>query len=174
MTAKRETTQKPRARKERTRTVTRRQSSGSEGSRVETWDLVAVAEKHRRNARTIVSIFDDDGFPDWFTNLIMLGLETATEKTRIEHWKGEAFDLRGLADLLAVSDSFEYESALRFVPEMSLPELISAVLKHPNTPDSLQVTIGEAVADLGVDDSTPDYIRLALSHHAQQLKKGEA
>jgi hypothetical protein len=60
-----------------------------------------------RAARLVVSLFDRGaGVPDWLTDLIMRGLEAATERTGVEHWGATletGFDLRGLADLFAVT-----------------------------------------------------------------------
>jgi hypothetical protein len=141
----------------------RRQSrkAGGEAVRVDL-DLAAVAEGYRRAARLVASLYDGGAnVPDWLTDLIMRGLEAATEKTGIEHWEGEGFDLRGLADLFSVTYTPTFK--LEFEQKKDLPELISAVLNHPDTPANLYNAIGDAVSDWGVDDTTPAYLRLALA-----------
>jgi len=133
-------------------------------------DLVAVAEGYRRAARLVVSLYERGAsVPDWLTDLIMRGLEAATEKTGVEHWDGEDFDLRGLADLFAVTSPANFR--LEFEQKKDLPELISAILKHPDTPSNLYNAIGDAVSDWSVDSDAPAYIRLALAHLAAVQKE---
>jgi hypothetical protein len=152
----------------------RRQSrkAGGEAVRVDL-DLVAVAEGYERAARLVVSLFDRGAsVPDWLTDLIMRGLEAATEKTGVEHWGATleaGFDLRGLADLFSVTSPANFR--LEFEPKKDLPELISAVLRHPDTPANLYNSIGDAIADWQHDDTNPAYIRLALAHLAAVQKE---
>jgi hypothetical protein len=65
---------------------------------VETIDLVAEAEKWRESALLVKSLFDADAMPDWLTNLVLSGIERATELTHVEHYAGGHFDLKGMAD----------------------------------------------------------------------------
>lgn len=133
-------------------------------------DLVAVSERNERAARLVMSLYDRGaGLPDWLTDLIMRGLEAATEKTGIEHWSGEDFNLRDLADLLAVTDLLTFK--LEFERKKDLPELISAVLRHPDTPVNLYNAIGDAVTEWQMDDTDPAYIRLALANLAAVQKE---
>jgi predicted SnoaL-like aldol condensation-catalyzing enzyme len=126
-------------------------------------DLVAVAEQYELAARALIDFYDHTrGVPDWLTDLIMRGLEAATEKTGIEHWEGEGFDLRGLANLFAVTSPTNFK--LGFEQKRDLPELISAVLRHPDTPVNLYNAIGDAVTEWQMDDSDPTYLRLALAN----------
>ena len=138
-------------------------------------DLVAVAEGYDRAARLVASLYERGAsVPDWLTNLIMRGLEAATEKTGIEHWQGGAtlearFDLRGLADLFSITSPANFK--LEFEPKKDLPELISAVLRHPDTPVNLYNAIGSAVDDWLTDDTDAAYIRLALANLAAAQKE---
>lgn len=133
-------------------------------------DLVAVAEKYECAARALVDFYDNTrGVPDWLTDLIMRGLEGATEKTGIEHWTGSAFDLRGLANLFAVTSPANFK--LEFEQKRDLPELISTVLRHPDTPTNLYNAIGVAVCDWQMDDTDPVYLRLALANLAAIQKE---
>lgn len=128
-------------------------------------DLVAVAEGYERAARALVDFYDHTrDVPDWLTDLIMRGLEAATEKTGIEHWEGSGFDLRGLANLFSVTSPASFK--LEFEQKKDLPELISVVLRHPDTPVNLYNAIGDAVAEWCMDDTDPVYLRLALANLA--------
>jgi hypothetical protein len=51
---------------------------------------------------------------------------------------------------------------LEFEQKRDLPELISAVLRHPDTPVNLYNAIGDAITEWQMDDTDPTYIRLAL------------
>lgn len=137
-------------------------------------DLAAVSERHARSARLVKSLFDREAAPDWLTNLVMRGLELATEKTGIRHYGTEDFDLRGLADLLAVTNEGKFENLLEFEPKKDLPELLSAVLKHPDLPPCVYNGLSEALTDITFDSDSAEYIRLALAFHAQESKEGEA
>jgi hypothetical protein len=52
-----------------------------------------------------------------------------------------------------------------------LPELISAVLRHPDTPANLCNAIGSAVDEWLMDDTDPVYLRLALANLAAVQKE---
>ena len=133
-------------------------------------DLAAVAEEYERAARALVDFYDHTrGVPDWLTDLIMRGLKAATEKTGIEHWEGEGFDLRGLANLFSVTSPANFN--LEFEQKRDLPELISAVLRHPDTPANLYNAMGDAVTEWQTDDTDPTYLRLALANLATVQKE---
>lgn len=155
-----------------TKRIEKRRPFRKAGDRVDI-DLVAVAEGYDRAARLVVSLFDKGAsVPDWLTDLIMRGLEAATEKTGIEHWGAPVdagFDLRGIADLFAVTSPANF--SLEFEQKKGLPELISAVLRHPNTPVNLYNGIGRAVDEWLIDDTDPVYLRLALANLAAVQKE---
>jgi hypothetical protein len=135
-------------------------------------DLAAVGEGYDRAARLVASLYDRGrNIPDWLTDLIMRGLEAASEETRIAHWTDseQGFNLSGLSDLFAVTDTPRFK--LAFEQKKDLPELISAVLQHPDTPANLYNAIGDAVADWHMDDTDPVYIRLALANLAAVQKE---
>lgn len=155
-----------------TKRVEKRRPSRKTGDCVDI-DLVAVAEGYDRAARLVVSLFDNGAsVPDWLTDLIMRGLEAATKKTGIEHWGATleaGFDLRGIADLFAVTSPANF--SLEFEPKRDLPELISTVLRHPDTPANLYDAIGKAADEWLMDDTDPAYLRLALSNLAAVQKE---
>lgn len=136
-------------------------------------DLVAIAEGYDRAARCLASLYDGSAnIPAWLSDLILHGLEAASKKTGMENWTDseKGFNLRGLADLLAVSGTPEYR--LEFEQKKDLPELISAVLRHPDTPANLYNAVDAAVAEwLLPEDTDPTYIRLALSNLAAVQKE---
>jgi len=60
--------------------------------------------------------------------------EPVRNRLPIEYRGEKDFDLRGPADLLAATDPTRYERLLEFELKKRLPELLSAALKHPDTP----------------------------------------
>lgn len=140
-------------------------------------DLVAVAEAYERAASLVASLYERGAsVPDWLTDLILRGLEAATEKTGVEHSTPDGnLDLRGISDLFAVTASPKFK--LEFEQKKDLPELISEVLRHSDTPINLYNAIGDAVTEWAMDDTDPTYIRLALANLVavrKEIAKDEA
>jgi hypothetical protein len=48
--------------------------------------------------------------------------------------------------------------------KLTLAELLSAVLRHPDIPMGLYNAIGEEIADRNIDCDAPEYIALALAN----------
>jgi len=139
-------------------------NSRRQNESTEVLDLAAVQAKQDRAARLVINLFEDGALPDWLTDGIMRTLEAATDKTGIGHYGEKGFDPRGLADLLAVADDPRY--SIEMEPKKDLPELISAVLKHPDTPATVYDALSGAVTDLVGDSDSTSYVRLALEQNA--------
>lgn len=143
-------------------------------------DEIFAAERRRaeHNARLVKSLFDSESLPEFITDAVMTGLHLAKDKTGIEFWQiepdnimGDDFDLPGLAGLLRVAHHHRDIDV-----QMTLPELIAAVLAHPDVPTPVRNKLSEAVGELAVKDEvvhTPEVLRVALAVHKAETEAGE-
>jgi hypothetical protein len=135
-----------------------------------------AAKLNDRGARAIERFFNQEDLPDFLTNAVMVALDAASEITGIPYWKGEDFDMKGLAALLAATRGVEFEEKVMLEPANDLAEHIAAVLTDPDTPTEIYDALAKAVTDIAAKDkvtSRPEVIRVALRLHAESKEGGE-
>ena len=129
-----------------------------------------------RAAERLIDFFDDGDIPDFITTAAQEALEQAAAHHRINVWraadlpsKGHLFDAAAVARLIEATRMYS-------PPDGELPELLAAVLSHPDLPDCLEEAIGEGLND--VFNNLPNrrwklleysstYISLLLSTHKE-------
>ncbi len=130
-------------------------------------DLIAdtriCSAKACRAARKVAAFVNSGDVPDYLTNVVHVALNVAAKKHGIEPHPGENFDLRALADLLTISRGERSYIA----PTQSLAELLSAVLTHPDLPDDLIESIGEAMNEMFTRLDGP--VQRAVEYHPEYI-----
>lgn len=117
---------------------------------------------------------DTYGVPDFITNAIVDAMCAASAEFGLEPpaWMAEE-DGDDEGDTLAefwrrIPDSY----CPHYEPARDLARLISAVLKHPDTPVVVYNALAGGVSSLDVDGDSDGYVRLALDSLAGQKKGG--
>jgi hypothetical protein len=159
-------------------TTKRKAQGGAQGKAVK---ATADAEQERaeRNARIVRGLWEDADMPEFITNAVMAALHLAKYKTGVEFWQvepgnimGDDLDMAGLAKLLRVAYG---RSDIEVEPEKDLAQLISAVLRHPDTPHELYGAMRREIATMTEPDAVnedPAVIAVALVVHRSEEEGG--
>jgi hypothetical protein len=133
----------------------------------EVWDIAAESERCQRNARLIVRLFNGEELNDFITDAVMVAPTAASQQTGVDFRQGEDFDLKGLANLLAVTGGM---FTLKVEPEMDAAALLSAVIKCPDLPERLRYELANVVTEEltnKVDTDAPEILRAMLEQYAE-------
>ena len=127
-------------------------------------DDLDEAEERLRGARLTNALFAHAHVPPFVQEAVRRAVTEAAEHFGIDLCaSGEAFDADNLARLYDVA-------VCHYQPRAGLAELVSAGLKHPDTPGDLYNAVAEVVADMtsprAVNES-PEVIAVALRIHAE-------
>jgi hypothetical protein len=139
-------------------------------------DLAAEGRKVAQAARLVRSVFSHEAVPDFLTDAMMTALAAAEAKTGIAFWQvepadeeggpymGEDFDMKGLADLFAVTSPASFR-----LDKPDFAALLSTALNHPDCPAEIYNAVGDGDCLNIKRWDTPAAIRLALGT-AEQIE----
>lgn len=148
------------------------------------FDVDDIGAEHVYAAQTVYNILDGTIETPQFVSLnLQMTIHEAGRRTGGELWitlNKDDHDELGDFSVQRMARMFAHHPAENFsmVPDRSLAELVSAVLKHPDTPRELYGAMRREIATMTEPDEVnehPDVLRVALAiHKAEQGEEGSA
>lgn len=120
-------------------------------------DTTLIDERQAEAANALNALLSMPGLPPWMKEGVRMMLDHA----RRGHSSGT------LADLFALTSGDDF----KFEPVRELAELISGVLRHPDTPESVRDGIFGGMSNYNFDDTDPCYIRMVIKSAKDDGKK---
>lgn len=139
-------------------------------------DLSDVEPKAAKAARAFLAVLDIGGVPDFAFNSMTQILDTLAAATgaHLFRWPkyGEDIDPNECGDysleILARIFANPPQITPRLMPELDLAGLVSAVLRHPDTPTPMRDAVLESFGAITYDDTAPEYVRGLLASRERE------
>jgi len=140
-------------------------------------DLAGVAEEYADAARATLALLNLPGVPAFVSDALSTALAEAQTRTGAGIWQEPGGAREDLGDYspLVLARVFAHDSMLKIElePKKDLAELLSAVLRHADTPQVISEAIKEAMAQINEDETDPRFVALILEAAARAENGGE-